>query len=187
VPGVSTGLAWKATGGEILFIECSVMPGKGGLTITGKLGDVMKESAAIALSWIRSKVRDMLPRPSHRGAHSRHLVRCPTKRAMCATPYPQVDEITRIVGPLRTELNSSTDVHIHVPAGAIPKDGPSAGEHLRGARLSVGIIKSSVLFTQPRMLERDIVDRAHGYSQTVTAGAIPKDGPSAGERLERLR
>ncbi len=86
-PGVVTGLAWTPVGGDILFIESSQMPGKGQLMITGQLGDVMKESAHIALSLLRS-----------------HL--------------PQLG--------LHHDL-SKVDLHVHVPAGAIPKDGPSAG------------------------------------------------------------
>jgi ATP-dependent Lon protease len=86
-PGVATGLAWTPQGGDILFIEATKMPGKGGLMITGQLGDVMKESAQIALSLVRSRLPFWAP--------SFHF--------------------------------DMTDVHIHVPAGAIPKDGPSAG------------------------------------------------------------
>ncbi len=86
--GVVTGLAWTATGGDILFIECSLSKGKGNLTITGNLGEVMKESAIIALEYIKS--------------HSENL-------------------------KLNTEIFEKWNVHIHVPEGAIPKDGPSAG------------------------------------------------------------
>jgi len=86
--GVATGLAWTAAGGDILFIESSKMPGKGEMVLTGKLGDVMKESARAALSFIRS----------------RH------------------DEYG-----LDQEFLRSSDIHLHVPAGGIPKDGPSAG------------------------------------------------------------
>jgi ATP-dependent Lon protease len=87
VPGVATGLAVTGTGGDVLFIEASAMDGTAGLTLTGQLGDVMKESAQIALSYLRS----------HGAAHG-------------------IDMAT---------LNRS--VHLHVPAGAVPKDGPSAG------------------------------------------------------------
>lgn len=86
-PGVTTGLAWTPVGGEILFIESALMPGSGRLTLTGQLGEVMKESAQIALSLIRSRL-------------------------------PQVSESLEF---------DKKDLHIHVPAGAIPKDGPSAG------------------------------------------------------------
>jgi ATP-dependent Lon protease len=88
VPGVSTGLAVTGTGGDVLFIEATRMPGTGGLTLTGQLGDVMKESARIALSFVRS----------------------------------HADEL----GIDRAEFDN-TEFHVHVPAGAIPKDGPSAG------------------------------------------------------------
>ena len=88
-PGVATGLAWTAVGGDILFIEASRMPGKGKLTLTGQLGDVMKESVTAALSYIRSRA----------GALG-------------------LDDGNFLEG---------TDIHVHVPAGGIPKDGPSAG------------------------------------------------------------
>jgi ATP-dependent Lon protease len=87
-PGVATGLAWTPVGGDILFIEATSMPGSGRVTVTGQLGDVMKESAQAALSYVR--------------AHSREL-------------------------GIEDDYFQTHDLHIHVPAGAIPKDGPSAG------------------------------------------------------------
>ena len=95
--GVATGLAWTEVGGEILVTEATLMPGKGNLTLTGKLGDVMQESAQAAMSYVRSKADEFgIPK----------------------------------------DFNRKTDVHIHVPEGAIPKDGPSAGHHDGdGARL----------------------------------------------------
>ncbi|NMB79166.1 MAG: endopeptidase La [Methanomicrobiales archaeon] len=152
VPGVVTGLAWTPVGGEILFIEGTFMPGKGSLTLTGQLGDVMKESAAISLSLIRSRLGGQPGR---------------------------VDFLT-------------SDIHIHVPSGATPKDGPSAGVTLftalaslmtgktaapdlamtgeitlSGAVLPVGGIKEKVLAAHragirtiilPRENERDVED-----------------------------
>ncbi len=97
-PGVVTGLAWTAAGGDILFVEASKMKGKGNLTLTGHLGDVMKESATAALTYIRSH--------------------------------------TDILG-LEEDFHEKTDIHIHVPAGAIPKDGPSAGVSMFTAILSL--------------------------------------------------
>jgi ATP-dependent Lon protease len=88
VPGISTGLAVTSVGGDILFVEATRMEGNGKLTVTGQLGDVMKESARIAHSWVRSKSKNLKIAP---------------------------------------EAFKETDVHLHVPAGAIPKDGPSAG------------------------------------------------------------
>jgi ATP-dependent Lon protease len=89
-PGVATGLAWTPVGGEVLFVEATAMPGKGGLTITGQLGDVMKESAQAALSYVRSDAHALVPE-------------------------------------LADDWFATHDLHIHVPAGATPKDGPSAG------------------------------------------------------------
>ncbi len=88
IPGVATGLAWTSSGGEIIFVEATRMRGAKGLTLTGQLGDVMKESALAALSFVRSQVE-----------------------ALGIDP----------------EFFDRSDIHIHVPAGAIPKDGPSAG------------------------------------------------------------
>ncbi|MBI4683872.1 MAG: endopeptidase La [Nitrospirae bacterium] len=86
--GVATGLAWTETGGDIIYVEATTMKGKGALTLTGQLGDIMKESAQAALSYIRSKASSL---------------------------------------GIKDEVFSKTDLHIHVPAGATPKDGPSAG------------------------------------------------------------
>ncbi|MBW1682095.1 MAG: endopeptidase La [Deltaproteobacteria bacterium] len=88
VPGVATGMAWTPSGGDILFVEATSMPGRNALVLTGQLGDVMKESAQAALSYLRSRAGDL---------------------------------------GIPEDFFKDRDVHIHVPAGAIPKDGPSAG------------------------------------------------------------
>jgi ATP-dependent Lon protease len=131
VAGVATGLAWTAAGGDILFIEATKMKGKGGVQLSGSLGDVMKESVGVARSYIRAAAPDLGIDP---------------------------------------DVFENVDIHIHVPSGAIPKDGPSAGvtmltamvslltglkvDHtmamtgeatLRGAVLPVGGIKEKVL------------------------------------------
>lgn len=143
-PGVATGLAWTPQGGEILFIEANLMPGRGNLILTGQLGEVMKESTQIALSLVRSRL-----------AH--------------AIPGFQFDK---------------NDIHVHVPAGAIPKDGPSAGITmlttiasllsgrsidsklamtgeltLRGAVMPVGGIKEKIIAAHRAGIERIILSK----------------------------
>jgi ATP-dependent Lon protease len=142
--GVVTGLAWTPVGGEILFIEASLMPGSGKLTLTGQLGDVMKESAQIALSLVRSNLPSYVPGFDY----------------------------------------DKKDIHIHVPAGAIPKDGPSAGVAmlttlaslftgrrvspvlamtgeitLRGSVMPVGGIKEKVMAAHRAGIERVILPK----------------------------
>jgi ATP-dependent Lon protease len=144
-PGVATGLAWTPVGGDILFIETSKMPGKGQLEITGQLGDVMKESAKAALTYVRSHAAIL-------GVDSKAL--------------------------------EGQDLHIHVPAGGVPKDGPSAGVTmftaltsllsgrrvrsdtamtgectLRGRVLPVGGIKSKVLAAHRAGITRVILPK----------------------------
>jgi ATP-dependent Lon protease len=106
--GVATGLAWTSVGGDILFVEALAVRGKGGLRLTGQLGDVMKESAQAAMSFAR--------------AHAAEL-------------------------QIPTDFFESRDVHVHVPEGAIPKDGPSAGITIATAMISA--------FTQ-RRVRRDV-------------------------------
>ncbi len=141
-PGVVTGLAWTPQGGEILFVEANLMPGKGQLTLTGQLGDVMKESTQIALSLVRSRLAHVIPNFDF----------------------------------------ERKDIHVHVPAGGIPKDGPSAGitmlttiaslltgrsvdpklamtgeVTLRGAVMPVGGIKEKVIAAHRAGIERVIM------------------------------
>jgi len=100
IPGVATGLAWTPVGGDVLFIEAQAFDGEGKLQITGQLGDVMKESAAAALSYVRGHLTELAPQ-------------------------------------LATDWFATHDIHIHVPAGAIPKDGPSAGITMATALVSL--------------------------------------------------
>ncbi len=163
IPGVATGLAWTPVGGDILFVEASKMPGKGRFEFTGQLGDVMKESARAALTYIRANA-DRLD-----------------------------------VDP---DFMEKTDLHVHVPAGAVPKDGPSAGvtmftaltslltgrkvrsdtamtgeATLRGRVLPVGGIKSKVLAAHragisrivlPKKNERDLDDVPSDVQEKMT-------------------
>jgi ATP-dependent Lon protease len=99
-PGVATGLAWTPVGGEVLFVEATAVAGSGNLTITGQLGEVMKESAQAALSWVR--------------AHSNEI-------------NPELPD----------DWFAKHDIHVHVPAGAVPKDGPSAGVAMATALASL--------------------------------------------------
>jgi ATP-dependent Lon protease len=99
-PGVATGLAWTPVGGDVLFVEATAFPGEGKLQITGQLGDVMKESAAAALSYVKGHVWRWDP-------------------------------------DLPTDWFRTNDLHVHVPAGAVPKDGPSAGITMATALVSL--------------------------------------------------
>jgi len=98
IPGVATGLSWTMSGGDILFVEATRMPGGKGFTVTGQVGDVMKESAQAALSYVRSKAKDL---------------------------------------GIKDDVFAKSDIHLHVPAGAIPKDGPSAGVTMATALVSL--------------------------------------------------
>ncbi|HEY4094032.1 MAG TPA: endopeptidase La [Baekduia sp.] len=100
VPGVATGLAWTPVGGDVLFIEASATPGTGKLVLTGQLGDVMKESAQAALTWVKAHSHEVAP-------------------------------------DLEDAWFADHDVHVHVPAGATPKDGPSAGVTMATALVSL--------------------------------------------------
>jgi len=110
-PGIAIGLAWTPVGGDLLFIEATAMKGKKGLNLTGQLGDVMKESAAAALSFIRTNAKALGVKP---------------------------------------EFFDESDIHIHVPAGAIPKDGPSAGVTMLTALTSLltnRVVKKNLAMT----------------------------------------
>ncbi|XP_052877927.1 lon protease homolog 2, peroxisomal-like isoform X4 [Gossypium arboreum] len=101
-PGVSVGLVWTAFGGEVQFVEATSVVGNGELHLTGQLGDVIKESAQIALTWVRARVADL-----------------------------------KLAAAEETDLLQGKDIHIHFPAGAVPKDGPSAGVTLVTALVSL--------------------------------------------------
>jgi len=120
-PGLATGLAWTPVGGQILFIETSKMKGRGGLTLTGKLGEVMKESATAALTYIKSHAKEL-----------------------------GVDE----------DVFAGIDLHVHVPEGAIPKDGPSAGVSMVSSLVSVLLgrpVRQNVAMTGEITLRGDVL------------------------------
>jgi ATP-dependent Lon protease len=180
-PGVATGLAWTPTGGEILFVEVTRMPGKGQLVLTGQLGGVMKESAQAALSYVRS--------------HAAQLGIAP-------------------------DLFERTDLHLHVPAGATPKDGPSAGNAiltamvslltgrrvrhdvamtgeitLRGSVLPVGGIKEKLLAAHraglrrvilPDRNQKDLVELPNEVRQTMEIVLVKRVDETLATALEPL-
>ena len=134
VPGVATGLAWTPVGGDILFIEASRAPGKGGLILTGQLGDVMRESAQAAMTLVKSRAASFGIDPA---------------------------------------LFEKSDIHIHVPAGATPKDGPSAGVAMFTALVSLltdRTVRSDTAMTGEISL-RGLVLPVGGIKEKVTAAA----------------
>ncbi|KAF6078506.1 lon peptidase 2, peroxisomal [Phyllostomus discolor] len=165
-PGVAIGLAWSPLGGEIMFVEASRMDGEGQLTLTGQLGDVMKESAHLAISWLRSNAKRY------------HL--------------------TNASGGF--DLLDNTDIHLHFPAGAVTKDGPSAGVTivtclaslfsgrlvrsdvamtgeitLRGLVLPVGGIKDKVLAAHRAGLKRVILPQRNEKDLEEIPGNVRQD------------
>ncbi|PNI64102.1 LONP2 isoform 6 [Pan troglodytes] len=165
-PGVAIGLAWTPLGGEIMFVEASRMDGEGQLTLTGQLGDVMKESAHLAISWLRSNAKKY--------------------------------QLTNAFGSF--DLLDNTDVHLHFPAGAVTKDGPSAGVTivtclaslfsgrlvrsdvamtgeitLRGLVLPVGGIKDKVLAAHRAGLKQVIIPRRNEKDLEGIPGNVRQD------------
>ena len=131
-PGIVTGLAWTAAGGDILFVESTQMIGKGKLTLTGQLGDVMKESVSAALTYVRANVKEYGITP---------------------------------------DFNEKSDIHVHVPAGAIPKDGPSAGVSMVTSLVSLltGIpVKERIAMTGEITLRGNVLPIG-GVKEKVTA------------------
>ena len=149
-PGVVTGLAWTQMGGEILFVESSVSGGKGAMTMTGNLGDVMKESATIAYQYIKA--------------------------------HPQLAKMT-------SEDFGAKDIHVHVPEGAVPKDGPSAGitmvssmvSALRGEAVKPGIAMTGEMTLRGRVLpvggikEKILAAKRAGVTEIVISEDNRKD------------
>jgi ATP-dependent Lon protease len=182
IPGVVAGLSWTAVGGDLMYIEAAVMPGKGDIQLTGQLGDVIKESALIALSWVQSHARALglgapdAPRggaggpgsggkdkgqgsksretpaesPSPGGMYASGSTTNATRpsasvrsslersRAYGGIVANGIDSLPLASGPLGGEgLLRGRSVHIHLPQGAIPKDGPSAGVAMCAALVSL--------------------------------------------------
>ncbi len=149
-PGVATGLAWTAAGGDILFIEATLMFGKGELKLTGQLGDVMKESVIAALSYIKSHIDDF---------------------------------------NISKETFQQNDIHLHVPAGAIPKDGPSAGitmfiallSLLTGVRVRSDVAMSGEITLQGNVLpvggvkEKVLAAHRSGIKRIILPEKVRKD------------
>ncbi len=158
--GVATGIAWTAAGGEVMHVEASATKGNGRLTLTGKLGDVMKESAQAALSYIKSR----------------------------AGQFGVPDNFT-----------SNTDIHIHVPAGAIPKDGPSAGvtmavalvSALTGAPVRHDITMTGEITLRGRVLpigglkEKSLAARRAGIREIIIPGTNKKDLADLPENIRK--
>jgi ATP-dependent Lon protease len=147
-PGVATGLAWTPTGGDIIFVEATKMRGEKGLTLTGQLGDVMKESAQAALAYVRTKSKEL---------------------------------------GIEEDFFEKNDIHIHVPAGAIPKDGPSAGITMFVALTSLLTnipIRSDVAMTGEITL-RGLVLPVGGIKEKVLAGMRAGIKPSSSQRRMR--
>jgi ATP-dependent Lon protease len=136
IPGVATGLVWTPSGGDITFIEATRMKGKNRLTLTGKLGDVMKESAQAAVSYVRSKAEDLGIAP---------------------------------------DAFEGSDLHIHVPAGAVPKDGPSAGVTIATALVSLFTgrpIRADVAMTGEITLRGQVLPVGGIKQKVLAAGRV---------------
>jgi ATP-dependent Lon protease len=160
VPGVATGMAYTPYGGEILFIEATRMPGKGGVTLTGQIGDVMKESATAAFSLLRSRTEQLGIDPN---------------------------------------LLAESDIHIHVPAGAVPKDGPSAGIAMFTALASLLLrraVRSDVAMTGEITLrglvlpigglkEKTLAAKRAGIREVIVPERNRKDLPDIPEEVQQ--
>ena len=154
--GVVTGLAWTSVGGEILYIESILSKGKGDLSLTGNLGDVMKESATIAMQWLKSNAEDL---------------------------------------GLDPELFASKNVHIHVPEGAVPKDGPSAGitrvtslaSSFMGRKVRKGVAMTGEMTLRGKVLpvggikEKILAAKRAGITEIILSSQNQKDVEEIGD------
>ena len=137
--GIATGLAWTEVGGEILITEATLMPGRGKLTLTGKLGDVMQESAQAAMSFVRSRAEEF---------------------------------------GIQKDFNRKLDVHVHIPEGAIPKDGPSAGITLATALISA---LARIPARRDVAMTGEITLRGQGAADRRRQGEGPRRAPRRGQ------
>jgi ATP-dependent Lon protease len=161
-PGVATGLAWTPVGGDVLFVEATAMPGRGQLTITGQLGDVMRESAQAALSYVRGHLAELAP-------------------------------------GLPSDWFATHDLHVHVPAGAIPKDGPSAGITMATSLTSLVTgrpVRDDVAMTGEITLtgqvlpigglkEKALAAQRYGIRHVIAPGLNRQDAEDVPEHLRR--
>lgn len=189
-PGVATGMAWTQVGGELLFIECTQMPGSGRLIITGNVRDVMRESCQAALSWLKSNAGTLFASTFQNSTNSSR------ENDDDSTNDTKSDRKLVISNVMDRVIFFKKDLHIHFPAGAVPKDGPSAGcaitaaltslwldrnvrsdtsmtgeISLRGSVLPVGGIKSKVLAAHREGIRRVVLPKRN----MKDARDIPED------------
>ncbi len=144
--GVAVGLAWTSVGGEVMVVEATKMIGDGNLVLTGQLGDVMKESATLALSWIRSNSKRVthISFIIHQKRHSSKCVKLSNLGFLFSSLLLMLGLFQLGIDRDTSSLMNNMDVHIHFPEGAISKDGPSAGVTITTALVSLFTEKPAI-------------------------------------------